>query len=190
MISSKGNIHPEASIAADASVMGDVSIGAGTRIMPGARVVAEGGGRIRIGTYCIVLENAVIRATAKHETIIGDHCLIGPNSHVVGATIEDEVFVATGASIFHGARLGTGSEVRINAVVHLRTVIAPNETVPIGWIAVGAPAELFSPDRHEDIWRVQQPLDFPNFVYGVHRHMPHLMQTVTRNLSAMLADVV
>lgn len=190
MINSHGEIHPEARIAADASVMGDVSIGAGSRIMPGARVVAEGGGRIRIGTYCIVLENAVIRATAKHETIIGDHCLIGPNSHVVGATIEDEVFVATGVSVFHGARLGAGSEVRVNAVVHLRTVLAPNETVPIGWIAVGAPAQLFSPDRHEEIWRVQQSLDFPNFVYGVDRQMPHLMRTVTRNLSVALADAV
>jgi carbonic anhydrase/acetyltransferase-like protein (isoleucine patch superfamily) len=154
----------------------------------GARVVAEGGGLIRIGAYCIVLENAVIRATVKHETIIGDHCLIGPNSHVVEATIENEVFVATGASIFHGARLGTGSEVRVNAVVHLRTVLPPNETVPIGWIAVGTPAQLFSPDRHGEIWQVQQPLNFPDFVYGVDRHMPHLMQTVTRNLSAMLAE--
>src|SRR5262249_5997070 len=30
----------------------------------------------------------------------------------IGATLEDEVFVATGAAIFHGAMVGRGSEVR------------------------------------------------------------------------------
>ena len=34
--------------------------------------------------------------------------------------LADEVFVATGASVFHGAVLVTGTEVRINGVVHLK----------------------------------------------------------------------
>jgi carbonic anhydrase/acetyltransferase-like protein (isoleucine patch superfamily) len=52
---------------------------------------------------------------------IGSNCLIGPNAHLVGCTLEDCVFVATGVSIFHGAKLDYGAEVRINGVVHLRT---------------------------------------------------------------------
>jgi carbonic anhydrase/acetyltransferase-like protein (isoleucine patch superfamily) len=32
--------------------------------------------------------------------------------------IENEVFIATGAAVFHSARLGRGCEVSINAVVH------------------------------------------------------------------------
>jgi carbonic anhydrase/acetyltransferase-like protein (isoleucine patch superfamily) len=179
-------IDPAAWIAPDATVCGDVRIGPGCRVMPGARIVAEGGGSIRIGAFCIVLENAVIRATASHAATIGDHCLVGPNSHIVGATLEDEVFVATGASIFHGARIGAGSEVRINAVVHIRTELEPGTTVPIGWIAVGSPAGLFSPDKHEEIWAAQKPLDFPGFVYGVDRTMPHLMRSVTETLSEKL----
>jgi len=41
--------------------------------------------------------------------------------------------------------------------------------VPIGWIAAGDPARLFSPDRHEELWEVQRGLDFPGTVYGADR---------------------
>jgi hypothetical protein len=34
-------------------------------------------------------------------------------AHIVGCTIEDDVFIATGAAVFHAARLGRGSEVRV-----------------------------------------------------------------------------
>jgi hypothetical protein len=41
--------------------------------------------------------------------------------------------------------------------------------VPVGRIAAGSPALLFSPDRHEELWAVQEALDFPGTVYGVAR---------------------
>ena len=179
-------IDAEAWIAPDATVSGDVTIGAGSRVMHGARLIAEAGGSIRIGRNCIVLENAVIRATKRHPCRLGDHCLVGPNSHVVGANIEDEVFIATGAAIFHGVQIGRGSEVRIHGVVHLRTRLEPGATVPIGWIAVGDPAEILPPDRHEAIWALQKPLDFPGFVYGVDRNASGVMQKITTELSVAL----
>ncbi|WP_062221190.1 gamma carbonic anhydrase family protein [Aureimonas sp. D3] len=173
-------------IAPDATVSGNVTIGAGSRVLHGARIVAEGGGAIQIGRCCIVMENAVIRATTRHPCKVGDHCLFGPHSHVVGAQIEDEVFVATGASIFHGAVIGKGAEIRVTGTVHLRSHLPAGATVPIGWIAVGDPAQNFSPDRHEEIWAVQKPLDFPGFVYGVERTSPDLMRQVTTRLSENL----
>jgi hypothetical protein len=39
--------------------------------------------------------------------------------------------------------------------------------VPIGWIAVGDPAQLFAPDKHERIWAVQKELDFPGYVFAL-----------------------
>lgn len=134
------SIDPDAWVAEDATVCGDVTIGAGSRIMHGARLVAEAGGSIRIGRNCIVFENAVIRATSRHDCSVGDHCIVGPNSHVVGGRIDAEVFVATGAAVFHGAQIGQGSEVRINGTVHLRTRLEPGSTVPIGWVAVAGSA--------------------------------------------------
>lgn len=165
---------------------GNVTIGPGSRILYGARVIAEGGGEIAIGRYCIVMENAVLRATSWHACKIGDQCLSGPNAHVVGATLEDDVFVATAAAIFHGARLGRGAEVRVHAVVPLRTNLPPDSTVPIGWIAVGDPPQILSPDRHDEIWAVQKSLNFPSG-FMASRETPHLMRYVTDGLSEKLS---
>lgn len=175
-------------VAPDATICGDVRIEAGARILYGARIVAEGGSRIDIGENCIVMENAVIRSTPRHACSIGAHCLIGPNSHIVGAKIESQVFVATGASVFHGAIVEHGSEIRINAVVHIRTRLASGTTIPIGWIAVGDPVQILSPDRHEDIWSIQKPLGFPEWVYGVDRGTPNLMVAITDELRTTLAN--
>jgi carbonic anhydrase/acetyltransferase-like protein (isoleucine patch superfamily) len=68
------------------------------------------------------------------DSTIGSHVMIGPHTHLCGCTIEDEVFIATGASVFNGARLRKCSEVRISGVVHIDTLLDVNATVPIGAI--------------------------------------------------------
>src|SRR5918911_3712520 len=141
-------VHPSAYVAPNAVLCGDVKVGAGCRILFGACVVAEGS-CLELGENCIVMENAVVRSTARHSTMVGSHCLIGPHAHLVGCQLEDCVFIATGASVFHGARLGYGAEVRVGAVVHLRTRLEAHASVPIGWVAVGAPAQILPSDQHE-----------------------------------------
>jgi carbonic anhydrase/acetyltransferase-like protein (isoleucine patch superfamily) len=177
-------IDPTAWVAPNAVLCGDVSIGPGCRILFGAQLIAEGGA-IHIGSECIVMHNAVLRSSARHSLHIGNNCLIGPNSHVVGCTIEDEVFVATGAAVFHSAHLGRGCEVRINGVVHLSTRLDAGATVPIGWVAVGDPAQILPVSEHERIWEVQQPLDFPLTVYGLQRSEAGMV-AITRGLSERL----
>ncbi len=179
-------IDPTAWVAPNAVICGDVQIGPGSRILYGAQVIAEGGS-IRIGAEAIVMENAVLRSTARHSLQLGNNCLVGPNAHVVGCRVDDEVFIATGASVFHAARVGKGCEVRINAVVHLKTELAPGDMVPIGWVAVGAPAQILPPDQHEAIWQVQGPLDFPLTVYGLERSEASMVR-ITRGLSQQLAS--
>jgi carbonic anhydrase/acetyltransferase-like protein (isoleucine patch superfamily) len=179
-------IDPTAWIAPDATVCGDVIVGPGARVLHGARIIGEGGSAIRLGRDCIVMENAAIRASRRHPCAIGDHCLIGPQAHVVGATLEEQVFVATAAAIFHGAELGRGAEVRVRATVHLRTRLTPGSVVPIGWVAVGDPVVMLPPDRHDEIWAVLKPLGFPDWVYGFDRETPELMRHVTRRLSEAL----
>jgi carbonic anhydrase/acetyltransferase-like protein (isoleucine patch superfamily) len=179
-------VDPTAYVAPNAVVCGDVSIGPGVRIMFGAQVIAEGGS-IKIGRECIVMENAVLRSSAAHPLTIGANCLVGPNAHVVGSTIENEVFLATGCAVFHGSLIGAGAEIRIHGVVHLKTRIAPGATVPIGWVAVGDPARLFPASEHEAIWKVQEPLNFPLTVYGFERSEAS-MTKITQRLSQALAS--
>jgi carbonic anhydrase/acetyltransferase-like protein (isoleucine patch superfamily) len=165
---------------------GDVTVGAGCRVMFGAQLIAEGGA-IVLGSNCVVLENAVLRSTETHDLRLGDHCLVGPQAHLVGCRVDDEVFLATGASVFHGAQIGRGSEVRIHAVVHIRTVLGAGTTVPIGWVAVGEPAQLFPPSEHERIWEVQKELEFPRTVYGLERAEASMLN-IARVMSERLAS--
>jgi carbonic anhydrase/acetyltransferase-like protein (isoleucine patch superfamily) len=166
-------IDNTAYIAPNATICGKVRIGKNTRIMFGVTVIAEGG-YIEIGDNCVVLENAVLRSTINHSLQIRNNVLIGPNAHIVGCTIEDNVFVATGVSVFHGAKLCEGSEVRINGVVHIKTELP----------------------KHDEIWAMQEPLNFPKYVYGVDRNpntktiMPEILEMMVKALKSHEKDEI
>jgi carbonic anhydrase/acetyltransferase-like protein (isoleucine patch superfamily) len=168
IIEHRGNlpaVHESAYVSPAAVLSGDVTVGAGSRILHGAVLSAEDG-PVRIGDNVVVMENALVRGRATHPAIVGDSVMIGPHAHVNGSTVGDRCFVATGASLFPGSVLGAGSEVRVGGVVQVKTHLAVDTVVPIGWIAVGTPARLFPPDRHEEIWAVQRELGFAATVYG------------------------
>lgn len=164
-------IAPSARIAPNTLICGDVHVGDNSSIGFGCVVTAESG-PVRIGRNCVLMDTAVLRGVRNAPLTLGDNVLVGPRAYLTGCTVEDDVFLATGATVFNGAVIGRGSEVRINGVVHIRTVLAPDSLVPIGWIAVGTPAEILPPDRHDRIWALQEPLDFPRFVFGVDRPPP------------------
>lgn len=161
-------IHEDAYVAPNATIRGEVKIGKGTSVLFGAVITAEGG-PVSIGENCVIMEQAVIRGTPKHPAKIGHSVLVGPRSHLSGCKIDDEVFIATGATIFNGVHIKQDSEVRINGVVHVNSVLESGSMVPIGWIAVGNPAEIFPPKEHDKIWEIQKEMDFPCTVWGVDR---------------------
>jgi gamma-carbonic anhydrase len=161
-------VAESAYIAPTAVLCGDVTVGEEARVLFGAVLAAEGG-PIEVGDRCIVMENAVLRGREGHPVRVGNHVLVGPHAHVNGAAIDDDVFLATGVSVFPGAHIGKGCEVRINGVVHVNSSLREGVTVPIGWIAVGNPAELFPPEAHEELWPIQRRMDFPRTVFGIER---------------------
>jgi carbonic anhydrase/acetyltransferase-like protein (isoleucine patch superfamily) len=185
-------IHESAYVAPTATICGDVTIGENSRVLFGAVVTAEGG-PVEGGAECIVMENAVIRGTPRHPTRLGNHSLVGPRAYLTGCTVEDNAFLATGSTIFNGALIREGAEIRINGVVHLKTTLPKDALVPIGWVAVGDPAEILPPDEHERIWALQKPLDFPSVVFGVERGpaetmMPTITSRYARGLKKHRAD--
>jgi len=180
-------IDPSAWVAPNATISGEVSIGPDARILYGAVLTAEGG-PVTVGAHVIVMENAVIRGTRRHPTRIGSHVLVGPRAYLTGCTVEDCAFIATGASIFNGAVIGTRAEIRINGTVHVNSHLAEGATVPIGWVAVGNPAEILPPDAHDRIWAIQKTLDFPGTVFGLARVAPGetMMHELTRRYAKAL----
>ena len=164
-------IPRSAYVAPSAVLCGAVTLGERARVLHGAILTAEDG-EIWIGEDVVIMENALLRGRSQHPASIGNAVLIGPHVHLNGAKVEDEVFIATGASLFPGSVASRGSELRINSVLHVNSRLLPETIVPIGWIAAGDPAQLFSPDQHEELWQVQAELDFPDTVYGVPRNTP------------------
>lgn len=184
---SRPRVPDSAYVAPNAVLCGDVTLGEDCRVLFGAVISAEGG-PVVLGARCVVMENAVIRGSKRHPVRIGSSVLVGPRAYLTGCTVGDRCFLATGSTVFNGATLGDGAEVRVNGTVHLKTRLAAGATVPIGWVAVGDPAVVLSPAEHEEIWRVQEPLDFPGEVFGVPRaadgstDMERIMQRYCRGL--------
>ena len=181
-------VHESASVAPNAVLSGNVTIGPECRVLFGAVITAEGG-PVTLGHHCIVMENAVIRGSKRHPVVLGDHVLVGPRAYLSGCTVGDSAFFAAGSTIFNGAHIGARAEVRINGVVHLMTKLPADTTVPIGWVAVGDPADILAPDRHDEIWARQEPLNFPGQVFGLAHAAPGdtIMPELTRRYSAFLA---
>jgi len=185
-LGARPRIHDTAVVAPTAVISGDVEIGPNCQVLHGAVITAEGG-PIVLGEHVIVMENALIRATAADAVRIGRHTLLGTLSSVAGAEIGEESFLASGARVFNGARVGARSEIRVNAIVHRRAVLPENSVVPIGWVAVGEPVQLLSPDRADEIAAAQPELDFPGYVFGVDRDTPDLMVQLTERYASSLA---
>jgi carbonic anhydrase/acetyltransferase-like protein (isoleucine patch superfamily) len=162
------SVDPSAYVAPTAVLCGDVRVGPDARILFGAVVSGEDG-HVEIGARCVVMENALLRGREAHPVELGNDVLVGPHAHVNGSVVGSGAFVATGAALFPGSRVGRNAEVRINAVVHVNTVLGDEALVPIGWVAVGNPARTIAPWDHEEIWRIQEALDFPRTVYGLPR---------------------
>jgi carbonic anhydrase/acetyltransferase-like protein (isoleucine patch superfamily) len=183
-------VDPSAWVAPTATLVGDVVVGPESRVLFGA-VLSADGGPVTIGSRCVIMENAVLRGTPRRPLHIGDNVLVGPRAYLSGCSIEAEVFLATGATVFNGARVGRRSEIRVNGTVHLRTSLPEDSLVPIGWVAVGDPARILPPESHDEIWALQEPLDFPGEVFGVERSddmMIEMMSRYTRGLGGHRKD--
>jgi carbonic anhydrase/acetyltransferase-like protein (isoleucine patch superfamily) len=180
-------IHGSAYVAPNAVICGDVTVGENSRILFGAVIEAQGG-PVVIGSHCVIMENAVLRGTTRHLLHVGNHVLVGPRAYLSGCTVEDCVFLATGATVFNGATIGKRAEIRINGVVHVNSSLPDDATVPIGWVAVGNPAEILPPDAHDIIWALQEQLDFPGTVFGLKRAEPgqSIMPELTRRYCRFL----
>lgn len=172
-------VDPSAWIAPSAVVSGDVRVGRDCRVLWGA-VLTDDGGPVELGERVIVMEGALIRGRAGHPARVGSHVIVGPHAHLNGVRVGDGAFIATGAAAFPGARIGARAELRIHAVVQVNTVLPDDAVVPIGWVAVGDPARVLPPERHDEIWEIQRHLDFPDTVFGLARD--------TADLAAAAAD--
>ena len=183
------SVHPDAYVAPTAVLSGQVSVGAGSCVLHGAVLTADGG-PVEVGANSVIMEHAVLRGTPRHRLVVGNHVLAGPNSYLAGCQVDDEVFIATGAMVFNGARMGRASSVALGGAVHIGCVVPPETRIPIGWIAVGDPARLYPPGDAGPIRAgLEEAGGFLPFVFGADpaADRGEQMRTALRRYTRMLA---
>lgn len=163
-------IDPSAYVAPTATLVGDVKIGARAKVMFGAVLNSEGA-EIAVGEDVIISENVIVRATAagnkNHPVNIGNHVFIGPQTTILGASLEACSYIATGVTILQGARIHSGAVVTVGALVHANTVIPKDFFVPPNMIAVGEPVQLYSPDQKEEVGKAILSVGFAGVAFNI-----------------------
>src|SRR5436190_1260461 len=80
--------------------------------------------------------------------------------------IDPSAYVAPNATLSGDVTVGPGARVMFGAVLTVNSALPDDEFVPIGWVAVGDPAQSFPPERHDEIWAIQRELNFVGTVMG------------------------
>ncbi|GAA3035003.1 gamma carbonic anhydrase family protein [Gordonia defluvii] len=122
-------VHP------DAVVIGNVTLAGGVSVWPGA-VLRGDYGSITVGEMTNIQDGTIIHCTMIHPTVIGARCVVGHKAHIEGATIGDDVLVASGSVVLNGATVRSGAIVGAGAVVPF------DFEVPARRMALGVPARI------------------------------------------------
>ena len=168
-----------------AVLAGDVTVGPHSRVLFGAVITAEGG-PVEIGANCVIMENAVIRGVPNQDMRIGNQVVIGPQAHLTGCVIKEEIPGSRPAPWCSTAPASKPVPRIIHAVVYVNTVVPSGVAVPMGWFAGGQPAELVPPQDWDRIRAIMGPLDYAGTVFGV-GGAGALMPDVARRYSRGLA---
>lgn len=79
---------------------------------------------VQISNHCVISSNSGI----AHDSVIGDYCFVGPASYICGkVTIEDRVFIGTGAKVLPRLKIGAGA--RIAACAMVNKDVAPDQFI-------------------------------------------------------------
>ncbi|MDJ1501104.1 gamma carbonic anhydrase family protein [Xanthocytophaga agilis] len=159
-------IHPSARIMQGVIIEGDVTIGENTYIGSGSIITANGGS-IHIGNNTVIMENAIIRSNKKFPCLIGDNVLVGPKACITGAIIHKACFIATNATIFHGAELSNGTVLAVNGIIHVGTFCPENTFIPINHIGFGNPVKVYGPGEIQEFHAELRKVGFVKYVYDI-----------------------
>jgi carbonic anhydrase/acetyltransferase-like protein (isoleucine patch superfamily) len=134
------SVAATARIAPSAQLVGDVRVGEGCVIDYGA-VLLSSGPPVVIGAGSVVMANAVIRSSGgahrpAFATTIGQDVLVGPLASLVGCTIEDAVYIATGVMVFQGVVVGRASRLGAGSIAHVGARLAPQSRLGMRQYAV------------------------------------------------------
>ncbi|HEX4206559.1 MAG TPA: gamma carbonic anhydrase family protein [Ktedonobacteraceae bacterium] len=122
-------------IAPGAVVIGDVTIHEGASVWYNAVIRADSA-PIVIGRSTNIQDNCTLHVDADAPLTIGEHCTIGHNAIVHGATLADRILVGMHATVLSHASIGAETIIGANALV------SEHKTIPGGVLALGVPTKV------------------------------------------------
>ncbi|WP_010541525.1 gamma carbonic anhydrase family protein [Dietzia alimentaria] len=129
------DIAPDAWVHPDAVVIGRVRLGPGVSVWPTA-VLRGDYGRIEVGAMSNIQDGTIVHCTESDPTILGEHCIVGHNAHIEGATIGDGALISSGSVVLNGSVIGAG------AIVAAGCLVPPRFELPARRMAMGTPAKI------------------------------------------------
>jgi carbonic anhydrase/acetyltransferase-like protein (isoleucine patch superfamily) len=142
-----------------------------------------------------VCENAVLRSIKNeandYPVACGDYCFIGPHATLLGCRVEPHSYIATTATILHGATVRSGAIVAVGALVHAKTVVPEGFFVPPHTTAIGDPVRLFAPDLTSAVVDAIKSLEFAKTAFDIDtdpKDRSSTMKAITRARSKEFAE--
>ena len=131
----KGEVDKSAFLDPTARIVGDVMISDNSSLWPGSVLDGEES-KIDVGKNSIIMNDATIKSTEKHEVLIGENSFISPGAKVKGSTVGKNVLVGIDAVILEDTEIGEGS------IIGTDTIVPQGMKIPENSIVKGQPAEV------------------------------------------------
>lgn len=142
--SKKPVIDPSVFLAPTATVVGDVEIGAGSSVWFNA-VVRGDFQKITIGKHTNIQDNATIHVMANVPTKIGEGVIIGHNAIVHASRIGNNCLIGMGSIILGYTDIGD------NVVIGAGTMITQHKKIPSNSLVYGNPAQIVRSLRDDEV---------------------------------------
>ena len=140
-------VPESAFVSEQAYIVGDVALGDRASVWPFVCLRGDGdGGSVSVGERTNVQEFSTI-----HGATLGDGVTVGHGVTIDYATVAEDSLVGINSVVLQGAT------VESNCLVAAGSVVSPDQTIPAGHLAYGAPAETrpLTDEQHAEIERVR-----------------------------------
>ncbi len=137
-------LAPNVFVAPTAAIVGDVTIGECSSIWFSA-VVRGDYHPVKIGAYSNVQDNATVHVMGDSSTDIGNYVIIGHNALIHSHRIGDHCLIGMGSILLGYTEIGE------NCIIGAGTLLAQRKKIPPNSLVYGNPAKIVRSLRDDEI---------------------------------------
>ena len=137
-------IDPTVFVAPTAAIVGDVVVGEESSIWF-STVVRGDFQPVRIGCYTNIQDNSTIHVMGDVPTEIGSHVIIGHNTIIHSRKIGDHCLVGMGSILLGYTEIGD------NCIIGAGTLLTQHKKIPAGSLVYGNPAKIVRSLRDDEM---------------------------------------